>query len=114
MPLMIRLAVALVSAAALALAVAQSGSGSFPASHQRLLFFSESTYGAGIFAENADGTKKRQLTIGQDVGINGFVSVSPDGTKIAYTSTVPFELPPNVPERIRRQLPKLPPSRLAS
>jgi Tol biopolymer transport system component len=109
---MTRLAVALVAAVALALAVAQSGSGSFPAAHERLLFFGESTFGTGIFAENPDGTKKRQLAIGPDVGINGFVAVSPDGTKIAYTSTVPFELPPNVPERIRRQFPKLPPSRL--
>ncbi len=53
----------------------------------KIAFISQQDGSYGIFTMNNDGSSQKRLTI--DGGINPFISWSPDGSRIAYTSLRP-------------------------
>lgn len=86
---------------------AGSATRSFPADAQRLLVLSEETIGPTRIRllDERGRTRGRLFLLG---GVNAEAVVSRLGTAFAYTSPLKIEVPPGVPERLRRRLRQLP------
>jgi Tol biopolymer transport system component len=106
--LFVRAALASIAAAFCALLGARTTSASFPAEHQRLVFTAESTFGLDVYAMDVETKRLHGLEVDRAIGLNGGVAVSNSGTRLAYTTTVPFEIPEEAaPARFRAQLREL-------
>jgi Tol biopolymer transport system component len=104
---------AVVAAATCVVAACTAGSAapSFPATHQRLIFIAEATFGTSVYVMDADTGRRHELIL-PSLGVNAGVASSANGTQLAYTNTTLPLLLDELPPRVRRRHPALPPSQL--
>ena len=85
----------------------------FPAPQGRLLYIGETVFGPSVFEVNPDGTGNHVLQL-PSTGLNGGVDSAASGTRLAFTTTTTSLLTSlfkdQLPPKIRRRLPDMPPS----
>lgn len=104
------LTAALSALAVVAFVIPGSAPASYAAPAQRLVVMTESVFGREVVLMDEWGRERAGLVVFP--GLNGGIAVSRQGTRFAYVQAVGFDVPLDLPPRLRQRFARLPQSTL--